>query len=65
VGEVNPDKFGCLTPGSWIPVVPESELMDRKPDYLLVLPWHFRTFFERSRAYEGAKLAFPLPKLSV
>jgi NDP-4-keto-2,6-dideoxyhexose 3-C-methyltransferase len=65
VGEVNPDKFGCFTPGSWIPIIPEGELMDRKPDYLLVLPWHFRKFFEQSGAYSGARLVFPLPKLSV
>jgi NDP-4-keto-2,6-dideoxyhexose 3-C-methyltransferase len=65
VGEVNPDKFGCFTPGSWIPIVPEAELMDRKPDYLLVLPWHFRKFFEQSGAYAGAQLVFPLPELSI
>lgn len=64
VGEVNPEKFGCLTPGSWIPIVSERELMERKPDYLLVLPWHFRKFFEASGTYAGAKLVFPLPRLS-
>jgi len=64
VGEVNPDKFGCLTPGSWIPIVPEGKLMASKPDYLLVLPWHFRRFFEQSTAYAGASLVFPLPRLS-
>lgn len=65
VGEVNPDKFGCLTPGSWIPIVPESTLLASKPDYLLVLPWHFRRFFEQSSAYPKGTLAFPLPELSI
>jgi NDP-4-keto-2,6-dideoxyhexose 3-C-methyltransferase len=65
VGEVNPDKFGALTPGSWIPIVPERELLDRKPDFLLVLPWHFRTFFEQSAAFPKGSLVFPLPELAV
>jgi NDP-4-keto-2,6-dideoxyhexose 3-C-methyltransferase len=65
VGEVNPDKFGCFTPGSWIPIIPEQELLAQKPDYLIVLPWHFRKFFEASRAFRGVKLIFPLPELSL
>src|SRR5207302_9254336 len=65
VGEVNSDKFGCFTPGSWIPIIPEGELMDRKPDYLLVLPWHFRKFFEQSEAFPKGSLVFPLPELSI
>ncbi|HZZ36075.1 MAG TPA: class I SAM-dependent methyltransferase [Caulobacteraceae bacterium] len=64
VGEVNPDKFGCMTPGSWIPIVPERELLDRRPDHLIVLPWHFRGFFENSPAFRGQSLVFPLPELS-
>ena len=49
IGEVNPDKFGAFTPGTLIPIVPEAELLARKPDYLLVLPWHFRAVL-RGRA---------------
>lgn len=65
VGEVNPDKFGCFTPGGEIPIVPEAELLARNPDYLLVLPWHFRRFFESSPRYAGRNLVFPLPRLEV
>lgn len=65
VGDVNADKFGCYTPGTWIPIIPEDELLAMKPDYLLVLPWHFRPFFERSWKFAGLKLVFPLPKLDV
>lgn len=67
VGEVNPDKFGSFTPGSMIPIVDERALLDRKPapDYLLVLPWHFRTFFEGAPAFKGRALVFPLPELEV
>jgi hypothetical protein len=65
IGEVNGDKFGCFTPGTRIPIVPESELLARDPDYLLVLPWHFRRFFEKNAKLKQTRLVFPLPTLSV
>ena len=46
IGEVNQDKFGKFTPGSLIPIVSEEDLLALNSDYLLVLPWHFRPFFE-------------------
>ena len=64
IGEVNPDKYGCFTPGSLIPIVPEEEVMAQKPDYLLVFPWHFRDFFlQKKSGYlgSGGHLFFPLP----
>lgn len=64
VGEVNPEKFGCFTPGTWLPIVPEAELLATKPDYLIVLPWHFRAFFESAPAFQGLALVYPLPVLS-
>ncbi|WP_323000940.1 class I SAM-dependent methyltransferase [Denitromonas sp.] len=65
VGEVNPEKFGCYTPGTWIPIVSEQELLAKKPDYMIVLPWHFRTFFISNKKLSGMKLVFPLPSLDV
>ncbi|HEX8621011.1 MAG TPA: class I SAM-dependent methyltransferase [Allosphingosinicella sp.] len=65
VGEVNPEKFGCFTPGTWIPIVPEPELLGQSPDFLIVLPWHFRRFFEQSPAFAGTRLVFPLPTLEI
>ncbi len=65
VGEVNPEKYGCLTPGTWIPIVPEAELLSNSPDYLLVLPWHFREFFVNSSHLRGSNLVFPLPALEL
>jgi hypothetical protein len=63
VGEVNDTKFGCFTPGSLIPIVPEAELLKSNPDHLLVLPWHFRAFFEHLPSLKGRNLLFPLPTL--
>lgn len=65
IGDVNADKFGCFTPGTWIPIVPEDELLAMKPDYLIVLPWHFRKFFEGNAKFADATLVFPLPILDV
>jgi len=68
IADVNEDKFGCFTPGSGIPIVSESEAHAMKPDYLLVLPWHFReNIVQREDAYlrSGGKLIFPLPEIAV
>ena len=65
VGEVNPEKFGCFTPGTWIPIVSEKELLSNKPDYLIVLPWHFKQFFIKNKKLSGTTLVFPLPNLEV
>jgi len=68
IAEVNADKFGCFTPGSLIPIVSEDEARRSKPDYFLVLPWHFRdSILERERAYleGGGRFVFPLPRIDV
>jgi NDP-4-keto-2,6-dideoxyhexose 3-C-methyltransferase len=65
IGEVNPDKFGSFAPGTGIPIIDETVLLASKPDYLVVLPWHFRKFFECQPRYEGLSLVFPLPELFV
>lgn len=65
VGEVNPDKFGKVTPGSNIPIVDEGALLATKPDYAIVLPWHFRSFFEKQDRYKDINLVFPLPELDI
>jgi NDP-4-keto-2,6-dideoxyhexose 3-C-methyltransferase len=65
IGEVNPDKFGSFTPGSLIPILPQSELLAARPDYLFVLPWHFKSFFQQDEKFRGFNLAFPLPHLEI
>jgi NDP-4-keto-2,6-dideoxyhexose 3-C-methyltransferase len=65
IGEVNNDKFGAFTPGSLIPLISEDELLLLNPDYLVVLPWHFRDFFENHPKFKGQKLVFPLPQFQI
>lgn len=60
IGEVNPDKFGSITPGTKIPIVAEDEALES--DYLVVLPWHFREFFVSNKKFSGKGLIFPLPR---
>lgn len=68
IAEVNPDKFGCVAPGTWIPIVSEAVAKASHPDYLLVLPWHFReNLVAREQAYlrGGGKMIFPLPAIEI
>lgn len=65
IGEVNPYKFGRFAPGTRIPIVPERDLLEHEPDYLLVLPWHFRQFFMEKYHLKKAKMVFPLPSLEI
>ena len=64
----NPKKWGHRTPLTNIPIVSEEEVRTAKPDYLLVLPWHFRSeFIEREKEFlaNGGKLIFPLPQMEI
>jgi len=65
IGEVNEDKFGSFTPGTLIPLVSESDVLDNNPDYIVILPWHFREFFVNLPSLKGRKLVFPLPKFEI
>jgi len=66
IAEVNADKFGCCTPGTHIPIISEVDARAMKPNYFMVLPWHFKPgIVEREQDYlkSGGKLFFPLPFL--
>src|SRR4030095_6662073 len=63
IAEVNPDKFGCFTPGTKIPIISEVDARKKNPDAYLVLPWHFRESIVKRE--KSADLIFPLPKLEL
>lgn len=68
IAEINEEKFGAFTPGTNIPIISEDEAKFRKPDYFLVLPWHFKSsILERERDFlsAGGKLIFPLPEIEI
>jgi hypothetical protein len=65
IGEVNSNKYGCKTPGSNIPIVNEDNLLDENPDYLFILPWHFKEFFLTNKKFQDFSLILPLPELTI
>lgn len=68
IAERNPEKWGRRTSGSNIPIVSEEQARADKPDYFLVLPWHFLPAFrEREKDYlaGGGRLLAPLPAVKV
>lgn len=68
IAEINEDKFGHFTPGTGIPIVSEKEAYGMKPDYYLVLPWHFKeSIIRREKEYltTGGKMIFPFPEIEI
>jgi SAM-dependent methyltransferase len=66
--ERSPEKYGARTLGTDIPIISESESRAMKPDYYLVLPWHFKKEFiarEREILEQGTQFIFPLPKIEI
>lgn len=65
IAEVNENKFECYTPGTYIPIVPEERARAKKPDYFMVLPWHFKKMIinkEQDFLKSGGHLYFPFPE---
>lgn len=68
IAEVNPEKFGRVTPGSHIPIISEAEARAMRPDYFLVLPWHFKDgILRREKEYlaSGGRFIFPFPEIEI
>jgi NDP-4-keto-2,6-dideoxyhexose 3-C-methyltransferase len=66
--ERNPDKWGKRTVGTNIPIISEEQARAEKPDYFLVLPWHFiKEFMEREKEFlkNGGKFIVPLPEFRI
>lgn len=62
--ERNPDKWGRVTVGTNIPIVSEADARSAKPDYFLILPWHFLEEFmarEHDYLYSGGRFIVPFP----
>ena len=51
-----------------IKIISEEEAKMNKPDYFLVLPWHFKdNILGREKEYlkTGVKFIFPLPEIEI
>ena len=58
-------KIGRYTPGMHIPVLPDGALLERSPDYALLLAWNFADeIMKNLREYrdKGGKFIIPIPE---
>ena len=68
IAEINKFKYNKYTPGTKIKIISESEAKSMKPDYYLVLPWHFKkSILKREKNFlkKGGKMIFPLPNIQI
>jgi SAM-dependent methyltransferase len=66
--DVSPHKQGRLLPGSHIPVEHPQVIAERKPDYLLVLPWNLKDEILSDMRHVrdwGGKFVVPIPDVKV
>lgn len=64
----NPAKQTQYMPGSRIPIVPESRLIEDRPDIVVILPWNLRDELTKQLGYVkdwGGRFATFVPELTV
>ena len=66
--DVSPHKQGRLLPGSRIPVLHPKTIAERKPDYVLILPWNIKqeivAKMDDVRKW-GGRFVVPIPEVKV
>lgn len=65
--ERNPKKIGKMT-SNGAEIISEETMREKPPEYLLVLPWHFKNeILERERAFleNGGQFIFPFPNFEI
>jgi SAM-dependent methyltransferase len=68
VADRSTHKQGRFTPGTHIPIVGPEALVERKPDYTLLLTWNFaEEILQQQAEYrrEGGKFIVPIPQVKV
>ena len=61
----NPMKVDLFTPGMHIPVLPVSTILERQPDYMLILAWNFaQEIMKQQSEYRdrGGRFIIPIPE---
>jgi SAM-dependent methyltransferase len=64
----NPRKFDTFSPGHHIPVFASKALYERKPDYVVILPWRFGDpIIKKNQAFQdqGGRFISVLPKVEI
>ena len=65
--ERNPKKEGKMT-STGIKIIMEEQMRNEEPDYLLVLPWHFKEeIIQREHQFleKGGQIIFPFPEFEI
>ena len=68
IADRNPDKWYRKTIGTNLEIISEEKSRSLKPDYFLILPWHFlEEFREREQDFfkNGGKFIVPLPNFKI
>jgi SAM-dependent methyltransferase len=68
VVDANPHKQNKYLPGSHVPVVDESVLRERRPDYIIILPWNIKDEITRQLSYVRewkGKFVTAIPSISI
>ena len=68
VCDAAPSKQGRFLPGSHVPILPPSALAERKPDYVLILPWNLTAEITKAQAQVhdwGGKFVVAVPQLTI
>ena len=61
-------KQGFYTPGTHLPILPPQALLERRPDYVLLLSWNFADeILAQQSAYrqQGGRFIIPIPDVKV
>lgn len=64
----SPAKQGRHTPGSHLPILPPETLLERRPDFAVLLTWNFaEEILSQQQAYcnQGGRFIVPLPQVHI
>ena len=64
----NPRKHNTLTPGNHLPVYDSNVIYEKKPDYVLIMPWRYaEPIIKRHQKYleQIGQFVMPLPKFEI
>jgi len=64
----NPHKQGTYLPGSHIPVLSPDTIQERKPDYVLILPWNLKDEIMKQLQFIrewGGKFVVAIPEVAI